>query len=57
MLDFFSSLLCTSKYRSLFTWELLGELTYHWELNYDFRVTSVEWTWLGLGLGLGWSPA
>ena len=55
MLDFFSSMLCTSKYRSLFTWELLGDLTYHWELNYDFRVTSVECTWLGLGLG--WSPA
>ena len=31
----------------LLQWELLGNFTYHWELN-EIKVTSVMWTWLGL---------
>jgi hypothetical protein len=42
MLKIHSSMLCTS----IFTWELLENLTYHGNLMI-IRVTSVEWTWLG----------
>ena len=42
MLDFLSSMLCTSKIHSF----SLGNLML-------IRVTSVEWTWLGLQ----WPPA
>ena len=41
MLNFFSSMLCTFKIHSFFTWELLGNLVIT-------RVTSVEGTWSGL---------
>ena len=33
MLKFLSSMLCTSRIHPFFTWELLENFTYHWELK------------------------
>ena len=33
MIEFLTSMLCTSKIHPFFTWELFGNFTYHWELN------------------------